>query len=101
MEQLRHKHILVLYAVASVGDPVYIVTELPGPRGACWSRCGVSRPVGSTQGSFPGGTRAPCSLEGVGASHQESANPHRPRTRHRPPRSSVMPLSAGPCLRKD
>lgn len=28
MKKLRHKHILALYAVASVGDPVYIVTEL-------------------------------------------------------------------------
>ncbi|XP_029774738.1 protein-tyrosine kinase 6 [Suricata suricatta] len=28
MKQLRHKHILPLYAVVSVGDPVYIVTEL-------------------------------------------------------------------------
>ncbi|XP_049633105.1 protein-tyrosine kinase 6 [Suncus etruscus] len=28
MKQLRHKHILALYAVASLGDPVYIITEL-------------------------------------------------------------------------
>lgn len=28
MKKLRHKHILALYAVASVGDPVYIITEL-------------------------------------------------------------------------
>ncbi|XP_066240510.1 protein-tyrosine kinase 6 isoform X1 [Saccopteryx leptura] len=28
MKRLRHKHILALYAVASVGDPVYIITEL-------------------------------------------------------------------------
>ncbi|XP_063104088.1 protein-tyrosine kinase 6 isoform X2 [Cavia porcellus] len=28
MQKLRHKHILALYAVASAGDPVYIVTEL-------------------------------------------------------------------------
>lgn len=28
MKKLRHKHILALYAVASVGDPVYIVTEV-------------------------------------------------------------------------
>lgn len=27
MKKLRHKHVLTLYAVASVGDPVYIVTE--------------------------------------------------------------------------
>ncbi|XP_019609046.2 protein-tyrosine kinase 6 isoform X1 [Rhinolophus sinicus] len=27
MKKLRHKHILALYAVASVGDPVYIITE--------------------------------------------------------------------------
>ncbi|XP_070103625.1 protein-tyrosine kinase 6 isoform X2 [Equus caballus] len=33
MKQLRHKHILALYAVASVGDPVYIVTELM-PKGS-------------------------------------------------------------------
>ncbi|KAM6163111.1 protein-tyrosine kinase 6 [Rhynchocyon petersi] len=28
MKKLRHKHILALYAVASMGDPVYIITEL-------------------------------------------------------------------------
>lgn len=28
MKRLRHRHILALYAVASAGDPVYIVTEL-------------------------------------------------------------------------
>lgn len=28
MKKLRHKHILPLYAVASLGDPVYIITEL-------------------------------------------------------------------------
>ncbi|XP_069892850.1 protein-tyrosine kinase 6-like [Dipodomys merriami] len=28
MKRLRHKHILALYAVASLGDPVYIITEL-------------------------------------------------------------------------
>lgn len=28
MKKLRHKHILALYAVASVGDPVYIITEV-------------------------------------------------------------------------
>ncbi|XP_019681792.1 protein-tyrosine kinase 6 isoform X4 [Felis catus] len=33
MKKLRHKHILPLYAVVSVGDPVYIITELM-PRGA-------------------------------------------------------------------
>ncbi|KAF0883628.1 protein-tyrosine kinase 6 [Crocuta crocuta] len=33
MKQLRHKHVLPLYAVVSVGDPVYIVTELM-PKGS-------------------------------------------------------------------
>lgn len=33
MKQLRHRHILALYAVASLGDPVYIVTELM-PKGS-------------------------------------------------------------------
>lgn len=33
MKKLRHKHILPLYAVVSVGDPVYVITELM-PRGA-------------------------------------------------------------------
>lgn len=33
MKKLRHKHILALYAVASAGDPVYIVTELM-PKGS-------------------------------------------------------------------
>ncbi|XP_048205693.1 protein-tyrosine kinase 6 [Perognathus longimembris pacificus] len=33
MKKLRHKHILALYAVASLGDPVYIITELM-PRGS-------------------------------------------------------------------
>ncbi|KAK2110354.1 Protein-tyrosine kinase 6 [Saguinus oedipus] len=28
MKKLRHKHILALYAVVSMGDPVYIITEL-------------------------------------------------------------------------
>ncbi|XP_006500648.1 protein-tyrosine kinase 6 isoform X1 [Mus musculus] len=28
MKKLRHKHILSLYAVATAGDPVYIITEL-------------------------------------------------------------------------
>lgn len=28
MKKLRHKHILSLYAISSVGDPVYIITEL-------------------------------------------------------------------------
>ncbi|XP_067410646.1 protein-tyrosine kinase 6 [Emydura macquarii macquarii] len=28
MKNLRHKHILSLYAISSVGDPVYIITEL-------------------------------------------------------------------------
>ncbi|KAM9249390.1 LOW QUALITY PROTEIN: protein-tyrosine kinase 6-like [Dugong dugon] len=33
MKKLRHKHILALYAVASTGDPVYIITELM-PKGS-------------------------------------------------------------------
>ncbi|KAG8513261.1 Tyrosine-protein kinase Srms, partial [Galemys pyrenaicus] len=33
MKKLRHKHVLALYAVASAGDPVYIVTELM-PKGS-------------------------------------------------------------------
>ncbi|XP_008072850.1 protein-tyrosine kinase 6 isoform X1 [Carlito syrichta] len=33
MKRLQHKHILALYAVVSVGDPVYIITELM-PRGS-------------------------------------------------------------------
>ncbi|XP_008841499.1 protein-tyrosine kinase 6 [Nannospalax galili] len=33
MKKLRHKHILALYAVASAGDPVYIITELM-PKGS-------------------------------------------------------------------
>ncbi|XP_004644246.1 protein-tyrosine kinase 6 [Octodon degus] len=33
MQKLRHKHILALYAVASEGDPVYIITELM-PKGS-------------------------------------------------------------------
>ncbi|XP_040130744.2 protein-tyrosine kinase 6 isoform X1 [Ictidomys tridecemlineatus] len=33
MKQLRHRHILALYAVASLGDPVYIITELM-PKGS-------------------------------------------------------------------
>ncbi|XP_036608674.1 protein-tyrosine kinase 6 [Trichosurus vulpecula] len=28
MKKLRHKHILSLYAISSIGDPVYIITEL-------------------------------------------------------------------------
>ncbi|XP_006132550.3 protein-tyrosine kinase 6 [Pelodiscus sinensis] len=28
MKNLRHKHILSLYAISSIGDPVYIITEL-------------------------------------------------------------------------
>ncbi|XP_006021754.1 protein-tyrosine kinase 6 [Alligator sinensis] len=28
MKKLRHKHILSLYAISSVGDPLYIITEL-------------------------------------------------------------------------
>lgn len=45
MKKLRHKHILPLYAVASLGDPVYIITELM-PKGNLpellrgeWPRC--------------------------------------------------------------
>nr|XP_035940548.1 protein-tyrosine kinase 6-like [Halichoerus grypus] len=33
MKKLRHKHVLGLHAVASVGDPVYVVTELT-PKGS-------------------------------------------------------------------
>lgn len=33
MKKLRHRHILALYAVASLGDPVYIITELM-PKGS-------------------------------------------------------------------
>lgn len=33
MKRLRHKRILALYAVASAGDPVYIITELM-PKGS-------------------------------------------------------------------
>lgn len=33
MKKLRHKHILSLYAVATAGDPVYIITELM-PKGS-------------------------------------------------------------------
>ncbi|XP_055964011.1 protein-tyrosine kinase 6 [Sorex fumeus] len=36
MKKLRHKHILSLYAVVSVGDPVYIITELM-PKGSLLS----------------------------------------------------------------
>lgn len=32
-KKLRHKHVLGLHAVASVGDPVYVVTELT-PKGS-------------------------------------------------------------------
>ncbi|KAF7248805.1 Protein-tyrosine kinase 6 [Varanus komodoensis] len=28
MKKLRHKHILSLYAISSIGDPVYIITEI-------------------------------------------------------------------------
>uniref|UniRef100_A0A8C8VEH5 Tyrosine-protein kinase n=1 Tax=Pelusios castaneus TaxID=367368 RepID=A0A8C8VEH5_9SAUR len=28
MKNLRHKHILSLYAISSIGDPIYIITEL-------------------------------------------------------------------------
>lgn len=41
MKKLQHKHILALYTVASMGDPVYIITELMA-KGACWSSCRVS-----------------------------------------------------------
>lgn len=47
MMQLQHKHVLALYAVATVGDPVDIWSSCP--RGASWSCCGVSRPS-DTQG---------------------------------------------------
>lgn len=33
MKKLRHKHILSLYAIATAGDPVYIITELM-PKGS-------------------------------------------------------------------
>lgn len=28
MKKLRHKHILSLYAISSLGDPIYIITEI-------------------------------------------------------------------------
>lgn len=69
MKKLQHKHILALCAVASVGDPVYIVPELLAKgsllellRGepACWA----------TLGAPFLGSKGPMLLEGVGKLHK-------------------------------
>nr|XP_025870845.1 LOW QUALITY PROTEIN: protein-tyrosine kinase 6-like [Vulpes vulpes] len=61
MKKLRHKHVLAPYAVASVGDPVYIVTELM-PRGSLLELLRGERLAGGTQASSLG-THGRCPLE--------------------------------------
>lgn len=52
MKKLRHKHVLALYAVASVGDPVYIITEFMA-KGSLLELLRGER-VGGHAGSFQG-----------------------------------------------
>ena len=54
MKKLRHKHILPLYAVVSVGDPVYIITELM-PRGALLELLRGELAAGPHSGLLSGG----------------------------------------------
>lgn len=60
MKKLRHKHILALYAVASVGDPVYIITELMA-KGSLLEQLRGER-AAMARGLLLGGTGDPCSL---------------------------------------
>lgn len=68
MKQLRHKHILALYAVASLGDPVYIITELM-PKGNLLELLRGEQLRG-TATPFPESirTNVPASLAGLGRS---------------------------------
>ena len=66
MKNLRHKHILAPYAVASVGDPVYIITELL-PKGSL---------LELLRGERGGGTRMTRAAGGNGKQAQkEKENP--------------------------
>lgn len=76
MKKLRHKHILALYAVASVGDPVYIITELMA-KGSLLELLRGERAV-MARGLLLGDTGGPCSLEETRETHKERENPHRP-----------------------
>lgn len=76
MKKLRHKHILALYAVASVGDPVYIITELMA-KGSLLEQLRGER-AAMARGLLLGGTGDPCSLEGTGETHKERENPNHP-----------------------
>lgn len=73
MKQLRHKHILALYAVASVGDPVYIVTELM-PKGSLLALLrGEQAPSR--------GWKSPLLAAGKGTHDKEKGNPDHPLPR--------------------
>lgn len=76
MKRLRHRHILALYAVASMGDPVYIVTELMA-KGSLLELLRGEWAVGGPW-SPPGGGSDPCSLEGMGETRKERKSPVTP-----------------------
>lgn len=73
MKQLRHKHILALYAVASVGDPVYIVTELM-PKGSLLALLRGERAPSR-------GWKSPLLTAGKGTHDKEKRNPDHPLPR--------------------
>ncbi|XP_032243618.1 LOW QUALITY PROTEIN: protein-tyrosine kinase 6 [Phoca vitulina] len=75
-KKLRHKHVLGLHAVASVGDPVYVVTELT-PKGSLlelpWDSDETSLPV-SELGDFASQVaEGMCSLQSQNYIHQDLA----------------------------
>lgn len=74
MKKLRHKHILALYAVASVGDPVYIITEFMA-KGSLLELLRGERVVGA-RGLLSGHKGDSCSLEGMGETHKGKESPN-------------------------
>lgn len=96
MKKLRHKHILALYAVASVGDPVYIITELMA-KGSLLELLRGER-AAMARGLLLWDTGDPCSLEGTRETHKERENPS-PHAMHSTARNLLMPLSGLSCLR--
>lgn len=91
MKKLRHKHILALYAVASVGDPVYIITEFMA-KGSLLELLRGERVVGA-RGLLSGHKGDSCSLEGMGETHKErKRRPQSHHTMHRMARNFLVPV---------
>lgn len=79
MKKLRHKHILALYAVASVGDPVYIITEVMD-KGSLLELLRGER--GQRLQLLAADQGATGSLEGMGETHKETKRKPRSPPHH-------------------